>query len=208
MSPKTVIESEHLRLLEAVLFAAATPLRREVLASRLPTDADLDALLSLLQAQYAGRGVNLVEAGETWSFVTAADLAPLLAAERRIERRLSSAAIETLAIIAYGQPVTRAEIEAIRGVQVSKGTLDVLVEQGWVAPAGRLETPGRPLAWATTEAFLAHFGLARLADLPDAEDLRTAGFLAARPERRTWSAFDGGSPADDEAAEEAPGDGH
>jgi segregation and condensation protein B len=183
MPPKTAIESDHLRLLEAVLFASATPLRRAELAERLPPGADLRALLALLQAQYAGRGVNLVEAGETWSFVTAVDLAPRLAAERRIERRLSRAATETLAIIAYRQPVTRAEIEAIRGVQVSKGTLDVLIEQGWVAPSGRMETPGRPLAWATTDAFLAHFGLARLGDLPDAEDLRAAGFLDLRPER-------------------------
>lgn len=182
MPPKP-IESEHLRLLEAVLFASAAPLRRDDLTARLPAGADLDALLALLQAQYAGRGVNLVEAGESWSFVTAADLAPLLAPERHIERRLSRAATETLAIIAYRQPVTRAEIEAICGVQVSKGTLDVLIEQGWVAPAGRKETPGRPLAWATTDAFLAHFGLARLADLPDMDELRAAGFLDAPPEQ-------------------------
>jgi segregation and condensation protein B len=183
MPPKTAIDNDHLRLLEAILFAAATPLGRDELAARLPAGADLSALLALLQAQYAGRGVNLVEAGETWSFVTAADLAPRLVAERRVERRLSRAATETLAIIAYRQPVTRAEIEVIRGVQVSKGTLDVLIEQGWVAPSGRLETPGRPLTWATTDAFLAHFGLNRLADLPDAEELRAAGFLDAGLER-------------------------
>ncbi len=183
MPPPTPIENEHLRLLEAILFASATPLGRDELAARLPAGADLSPLLALLQAQYAGRGVNLVEAGQTWSFVTAADLAPRLAAERRIERRLSRAATETLAIIAYRQPVTRADIEAIRGAQVSKGTLDVLIEQGWVAPCGRLETPGRPVAWGTTDAFLAHFGLARLADLPDANELRATGFLDARPER-------------------------
>ncbi len=137
--------------------------------------------------------MNLVEAGDTWSFVTAADLAPRLMDERRIERRLSRAAVETLAIIAYRQPVTRADIEAIRGVQVSKGTLDVLIEQGWVAPSGRMESPGRPLAWATTDAFLAHFGLTRLADLPDAEELRAAGFLDVRPERAAVAAaFAGG----------------
>lgn len=171
------LEADHLRLIEAILFAAATPVGRRELAERLPADADLEALLALLQAEYAGRGVNLVKAGETWSFVTSPDLASRLAVERRIERRLSRAAVETLAIIAYHQPVTRAEIEQIRGVQVSKGTIDVLIEQGWVAPRGRRATPGRPLAWGTTDAFLAHFGLAGLDALPGAEELAASGFL-------------------------------
>lgn len=179
MAPLTPIESEHLRLLEAILFAAIEPLNRQELARQLPDGANLTALLSLLQAQYAGRGVNLVRAGETWAFATAADLAPLLAAERRVERKLSRAAIETLAIVAYHQPVTRAEIEDIRGVQVSKGTLDVLIEQGWIAPKGRRETPGRPLTWGTTDGFLRHFSLERLADLPGTDDLKKAGFLEA-----------------------------
>jgi segregation and condensation protein B len=178
--PLPSIEADHLRLIEAVLFAAATPVGRAELAERLPADTDLDALLAVLQATYAGRGVNLVQAGETWSFVTSPDLASRLAAERRIERRLSRAAVETLAIIAYHQPVTRAEIEQIRGVQVSKGTIDVLIEQGWVAPRGRRPTPGQPIAWGTTDAFLAHFGLAGLDALPGADELAAAGFLDGR----------------------------
>lgn len=178
-APLTPIESDHLRLLEAILFAAVEPLTSQDLGARLPAGADLKGLLALLQAQYAGRGVNLVRAGETWAFATAADLAPLLSAERRVERKLSRAAIETLAIVAYHQPVTRAEVENIRGVQVSKGTLDVLIEQGWIGPKGRRESPGRPLTWGTTDAFLRHFGLERLADLPGIDDLKRAGFLDA-----------------------------
>jgi segregation and condensation protein B len=176
-APLSGIDPDHLRLVEALLFAAATPLTRRELAERLPPGTDLDTLLARLRAQYAGRGVNLVAAGDTWSFVTAPDLARRLVAERRVERRLSRAAVETLAIIAYQQPVTRAEIEEIRGVQVSKGTIDVLVEQGWIAPVGRRATPGRPVAWGTTDAFLAHFGLASLDVLPGADELAAAGFL-------------------------------
>jgi segregation and condensation protein B len=170
-----------LRLVEAILFAAAAPLNERELAERLPAGADVRKLLALLEADYAARGVHLVRAGTTWSFATAPDLAPQLATERRIETKLSRAAMETLAIVAYHQPVTRGDIEEIRGVQVSKGTLDVLFEQGWIAPKGRRETPGRPVTWATTDGFLRHFGLATLNDLPGVEDLRTAGLLDARP---------------------------
>jgi condensin subunit ScpB len=188
--------------LEAILFAAVEPLSRQDLAAALPQGADLKALLALLQAQYAGRGVNLVRAGETWAFATASDLAPLLSAERRVERKLSRAAAETLAIVAYHQPVTRAEIEDIRGVQVSKGTLDVLIEQGWIAPRGRRESPGRPLTWGTTDGFLRHFGLERLADLPGVDDLKKAGFLDAATEVRVPMPLGADAPdREDEGAE-------
>jgi segregation and condensation protein B len=170
-----------LRLLEAVLFAAAAPLSEREIAERLPAGADVRKLLALLTAEYASRGVHLVRAGATWTFATAPDLAAQLATERRIETKLSRAAMETLAIVAYHQPVTRGEIEEIRGVQVSKGTLDVLFEQGWIAPKGRRETPGRPVTWITTDSFLRHFGLATLNDLPNLEELRAAGLLDARP---------------------------
>ncbi len=170
-----------LRLLEAILFASADPLDERDLAERLPPGADVGKLLALLAADYSARGVHLVQAGATWAFATAPDLAPLLARERHVEKKLSRAAIETLAIIAYHQPVTRGEIEEIRGVQLSKGTIDVLFEQGWVAPKGRRETPGRPVTWATTDTFLRHFGLATLNDLPGVEELRAAGLLDRRP---------------------------
>jgi segregation and condensation protein B len=174
-------ERQLLRLLEAMLFAAAEPLAERELAERLPQGANVRKLLSRLAADYAERGVRLVQAGATWAFATAPDVAPLLAHERQVEKKLSRAAIETLAIIAYHQPVTRGDIEEIRGVQLSKGTLDVLFEQGWIAPKGRRETPGRPATWATTDAFLRHFGLAALSDLPGVEELRAAGLLDARP---------------------------
>jgi segregation and condensation protein B len=196
----TPIAHDHLRLLEAVLFAASSPLAESELAARLPAEADLGALLPLLQAQYAGRGVNLVRAGATWAFATAPDLARQLTAERQVERKLSRAALETLAIIAYHQPLTRAEIEDVRGVQVSKGTLDVLLEAGWIAPRGRRETPGRPLTWGTTDGFLRHFGLEALADLPNLEELRAAGFLDRRPgaaaERRLQALMQGDAESD------------
>jgi segregation and condensation protein B len=196
LPPTPAIDPDHLRLIEALLFASATPLSRHQLAERLPAGTDLDALLALLQAQYAARGVNLVQAGDTWSFVTSPDLAGRLAAERRVERRLSRAAVETLAIIAYHQPVTRAEIEQIRGVQVSKGTIDVLVEQGWIAPQGRRESPGRPLAWGTTDAFLAHFGLPGLDALPGADELSASGFLNAGADAVLGLLPGTGDPAD------------
>jgi segregation and condensation protein B len=170
-----------LRLMEAILFASAEPIGERELAQRLPEGTNVGKLLALLSADYAARGVNLVCAGDTWAFQTAPDLAPLLARERRIEKKLSRAAVETLTIIAYHQPVTRGEIEEIRGVQLSKGTLDALFEQGWIIPKGRRETPGRPVTWVTTDAFLRHFGLTSLGDLPGTEDLRAAGLLDARP---------------------------
>jgi segregation and condensation protein B len=192
--------SEHrlLRLLEAILFAATEPLSERELARRLPAGAEIGKLLSLLAAHYAARGVRLVRAGSTWAFATAPDLAPLLAGERPIEKKLSRAAIETLAIVAYHQPVTRGDIEEIRGVQLGKGTLDVLFEQGWIAPRGRRETPGRPVTWATTDAFLRHFGLAELGDLPGVEELRATGLLDTRLAIRV--------PRPDDAAEAEAGE--
>jgi segregation and condensation protein B len=164
-------------MIEALLFAAAEPLAVADLARRLPEGADIEAGLASLQERYAGRGVNLVEVGGRWRFQTAADLAFLMTLERTEPRRLSRAAQETLAIIAYHQPVTRAEIESIRGVQASRGTLDLLLEIGMVRPRGRRRTPGRPVTYATTDAFLEHFGLAGLADLPGAPEMKAAGLL-------------------------------
>ncbi|HIJ63019.1 MAG TPA: SMC-Scp complex subunit ScpB, partial [Rhodospirillaceae bacterium] len=170
-----------LRLLEAILFASAEPVEERYLSQRLPPEADLQALLAELEEHYRGRGVNLLRRDGRWALRTAPDLAAALAIDIEVERKLSRAAVETLAIIAYHQPVTRAEIEEIRGVQLSRGTLDTLFEAGWVRPAGRRRTPGRPMAWATTEAFLDHFALTGLDELPNLEDLKAAGLLDARP---------------------------
>ena len=166
-----------LRAIEAILFAAEEPLGEAEIALHLGAGADIGAALATLQGHYAGRGVELVERGGRWHFQTAADLAYILRREREESRRLSRAAVETLAIIAYHEPVSRAEIEAIRGVQISKGTLDVLMEAGWVRPAGRREVPGRPLIYATTPDFLTHFGLESRRDLPGLDDLKAAGLL-------------------------------
>lgn len=162
---------------EAVLFAAETPLSPQEIALYLAEDTDVVAALAELQAHYAGHGVELVERGGKWHFQTAPDLGHVLRRTREENRKLSRAAVETLAIIAYHEPVTRAQIEEIRGVTISKGTLDVLMEAGWVRPAGRREVPGRPLLYATTQGFLAHFGLASRRDLPGLADLKAAGLL-------------------------------
>ncbi|MBP2307275.1 SMC-Scp complex subunit ScpB [Azospirillum melinis] len=168
-----------LRLLEALLFASTEPLDEETLAGRIGPEVGL--LLEELRAHYAPRGVTLVRTGGGWAFRTAVDLAPELRREEEVSRKLSRAAIETLAIIAYHQPVTRGEIESIRGVATSKGTLDLLMEHGWIRPGKRRETPGRPLTWITTDHFLDHFGLETLRDLPSVDDLRAAGLLDSRP---------------------------
>lgn len=164
------------RAVEAVLFAAAEPLSPADIAAY-AGEGDVMAALTELAGHYAGRGIALVERGGRWHFETAPDLAHLLRRTREEPRRLSRAATETLSIIAYHEPVSRAEIEAIRGVQTAKGTLDVLMEAGWVRPAGRREGPGRPLLYATTGEFLTHFGLSSRRDLPGLEDLRAAGLL-------------------------------
>lgn len=172
---------EHLRLLEALLFAAASPLSRDDLARHLPEDSDLDGLMEELTSLYANRGVNLVQVGKRWAFRTASDLAPMMKVETPVKRRLSRAAVETLAIVAYHQPVTRADIEEIRGVALSRGTLDSLLEAGWIKPRGRRRAPGRPVTWGTTESFLDHFGLETLDSLPGRDELKAAGLLDSRP---------------------------
>lgn len=172
---------QDMRLLEALLFASAEPLTLAALRERLPVNADLGGMLMDLQKHYAGRGVNLVEMDGVWAFRTAVDLGEALALEKDVQRKLSRAAMETLAIVAYHQPVTRAEIENIRGVATHKGTLDALLEAGWVKPGKRRETPGRPLTWVTTSAFLDQFGLESLSDLPGMDDLKSTGLLDRRP---------------------------
>ena len=164
------------RAVEAALFAASRPMTHQAIGAHLG-GADVRDALAELAAYYTGRGIELVERGGRWHFQTAADLAHLLRPEREDQRKLSRAATECLAIIAYHEPVSRAEIEAIRGVQTARGTLDVLMEAGWVRVAGRREVPGRPVIYATTPDFLAHFGLATRRDLPGIEDLRAAGLL-------------------------------
>jgi segregation and condensation protein B len=166
------------REIEALLFAAAGPLSEVDLARRLPEGADIAAAIVSLQGRYADRGVELVCVADRWRFQTAQDLAWLMTEEREEPRRLSKAAQETLAIIAYHQPVTRAEIEAVRGVQASRGTLDVLLELGQVRMRGRRRTPGRPVTYGTTDAFLEHYGLASLVDLPGAAEMKSAGLLS------------------------------
>jgi segregation and condensation protein B len=166
------------RMVEALLFAAAEPIAAAELAARLPQGADVDTALAVLKQRYDGRGVELAAVAGRWRFQTAPDLAFLMTLEREEPRRLSRAAQETLAIIAYHQPVTRADIEAVRGVQASKGTLDVLLEQGLVRMRGRRRTPGRPITYGTTDGFLEHFGLASLADLPGAAEMKAAGLLS------------------------------
>jgi len=170
-----------LRLVEALLFASAEPLGPDLIRRHLPEDADLDGLMADLASLYANRGVTLVRLGERWALRTAPDLAGLMQIERAVVRKPSRAAVEILAIIAYHQPVTRAEIEEIRGVALSRGTLDTLLEAGWVRPKGRRRTPGRPVTWGTTEAFLDHFGLESLDALPGLAELKAAGLLDPRP---------------------------
>jgi len=172
---------EELRLLEAVLFASKEPLGEKKLSNYFDESVELRSLLRLLQKDYEHRGVNLVLLNNAWAFRTASDLADELSEFRENIKKLSRAAIETLAICAYHQPVTRAEIEEIRGVALSKGTLDVLFEAGWIKPRGRRRTPGRPMTWGTTVGFLDQFGLEKVDDLPGIEELKTAGLLDARP---------------------------
>ncbi len=177
---ETGLNPDHLRLVEALLFASAAPLDEETIAERLPDGTDVASLIAALEAHYSARGVNMVRVANGWTFRTAPDLGARLRLERKVGRKLSRAAIETLAIVAYHQPVTRAEIEDIRGVVISKGTLDTLMEAGWIMPKGRKETVGRPVTWATTDEFLMHFGLADRGDLPGMDELRAAGLIGPR----------------------------
>ena len=174
-------EDQQERMVEALLFASAQPLGLRDLARRLPVGCDPADALRRLRARYAGRGVELTRVGDAWAFRTAADLGFLMQEEVVETRRLSRAATETLAIVAYHQPVTRAEIEEIRGVSVSRGTLDQLIEMGWVRLGRRRQTPGRPVTFVVTETFLDHFGLASVGDLPGLAELRASGLLDSRP---------------------------
>lgn len=174
-------EEDQERMVEAVLFASAVPVTLAELAGRLPHGADPAAALARLRERYRGRGVELVRRGEAWAFRTAPDLGFLMRREIVETRRLSRAALETLAIIAYHEPVTRAEIEEIRGVAVSRGTLDTLIEMGWVRFGRRRQTPGRPVTFSVTQGFLDHFGLENTRDLPGLKELRAAGLLDNRP---------------------------
>jgi segregation and condensation protein B len=194
------VNPEHLRMTEALLFAASEPLDAKALSTSLPEGADVPALLAELQRMYEGRGVNLLNVAGKWQFRTASDLAFLLRKEQPEQRRLSRAAIETLAIIAYHQPVTRAEIEDIRGVMMSKGTVDVLMEIGWVKIRGRKRTPGRPVTFGTTDAFLVQFGLESVNHLPGVDELKAAGFLDAIPP----AGFDVPNPSDELGPDEDP----
>jgi segregation and condensation protein B len=175
--PEPAARAEELRLLEALLFAAGAPLDEATLRRRLPDGVDFKDALARLQAEYATRGVNLVRVGKKWTFRTAGDLSWLLTKNTVETRKLSRAAIETLAIVAYHQPVTRAEIEEIRGVVTAAGTLDVLLKTGWIRPRGRRKAPGRPITYGTTETFLSHFGLEEVGDLPGLDELKGAGLL-------------------------------
>lgn len=194
------LNAEHLRMTEALLFAASEPLDLKALSASLPEGSDVLPLLQELQRIYQTRGVNLVCVAGKWQFRTASDLAFLLRKEQPEQRRLSRAAIETLAIIAYHQPVTRAEIEDIRGVMLSKGTIDVLMEIGWVKIRGRKRTPGRPVTFGTTDNFLIQFGLESVNHLPGVDELKAAGFLEAIPP----SGFDVPNPSDELGPDEDP----
>ena len=202
VTPEAGVNAEHLRMVEALLFAASEPLDEKALSTSLPEGADVPAILAALQALYEKRGVNLCCVAGKYQFRTAADLAFLLRKEKPEQKRLSKAAIETLAIIAYHQPVTRAEIEDIRGVAMSKGTIDILMEIGWIKIRGRKRTPGRPVTYGTTEPFLVQFGLESVAHLPGLDELKAAGFLEAIPP----SGFDVPNPSDELAADEDPYD--
>ncbi|MBN9072577.1 MAG: SMC-Scp complex subunit ScpB [Rhizobiales bacterium] len=175
-----LVIAEAARMAEALIFASAEPVTESALAARLPAGVNLKAALAELQAVYARRGVNLVKVGDAWAFRTAGDLAFLMTRDTLQQKKLSRAALEVLAIVAYHQPVTRAEIEEIRGVETSKGTLDTLLETAWVRMRGRRKTPGRPVTYGTTDAFLDHFQLEALRDLPGIEELKGAGLLSAR----------------------------
>jgi len=192
-TPEPGARAEELRLLEALLFAAAVPLDETQLARRLPEGVNVREALMKLQAEYATRGVNLVKVGKKWSLRTASDLSWLLTKFTKETRKLSRAAIETMAIIAYHQPVTRAEIEEIRGVATAAGTLDVLLKTGWIRPRGRRKAPGRPITYGTNEEFLSHFGLEEVGDLPGLDELKGAGLL----EGNMPSGFEVPLPSDD-----------
>ncbi len=197
-NPTEALFGEAMRIAEALLFAATEPLEEAEIARRMPDGVAASEVLARLKADYAPRGVNLVRIGKKWLFRTAGDLCWLLSRDQTEPRKLSRAALETLAIVAYHQPVTRAEIEDIRGVAISKGTMDVLIETGWVRLRGRRRSPGRPVTYGTTEAFLLHFGLEAIGDLPGLEELKGAGLF----DGRLPSGFEVPLPSDDPALAE------
>ncbi|MEH6404996.1 MAG: SMC-Scp complex subunit ScpB [Sneathiella sp.] len=175
------INPEHIRMVEALLFAAKEPLDELMIASRLPEDANILEIFKHLQTFYEHKGFNLVRVAGKWAFMTASDLSWLMQEEVDTARKLSRAALETLAIIAYHQPITRTEIEGIRGVSLSRGIMDVLFEAGWIQPKGRRRSPGRPVTYGVTEEFLIHFGLDDAADLPGIDEMKAAGLLSMEP---------------------------
>ena len=206
--------AQTLRILEAVIFAASRPVDAETLAAQVPPGADVEEGLAALAGHYSHRGIQLVKVAGGWTFRTAPDLADRLTVHRVVRRRLSRAALETLAIIAYHQPVTRAEVEDIRGVSLGRGTLDLLLEAGWIAPKGRRRTPGRPVTWVTTPAFQEHFGLESLDDLPGLDELKAAGLLESAvppgdaegdaPDRPSSGEAERGAADSGDAADEDP----
>lgn len=197
---RSEILERNLRVLEALLFASSEPLDANSLLAYLGEGANIGELLLTLQSRYADRGVNLVRRGDKWAFRTAEDLGFLLRRDEQDTRPLSRAALETLSIIAYHQPATRAEIEEVRGVATGKGTLDLLMEAGWIRMRGRRRTPGRPVTYGTTDAFLDHFGLETLSDLPGLDELKGSGLLSNRlpPNLQIPLPFDGAALRDDE----------
>lgn len=203
------VVERHLRVLEALLFAASEPLEPVAMLPYLGEGADIAGLLGQLQARYAGRGVNLVQRGDRWAFRTAEDLGLVLRRQEQETRPLSRPALETLAIIAYHQPTTRAEIEEVRGVATGKGTIDLLLEAGWIRMRGRRRTPGRPVTYGTTEAFLDHFGLETLSDLPGLEELKGSGLLSGRlpPSLQIPLPFDGALREDEDPLDPDDNDG-
>ncbi|AXO14879.1 SMC-Scp complex subunit ScpB [Thalassospira indica] len=196
------IDFQHIRIVEAVLFASAEPVSERVIAARLPEGTDVSTIMHALAETYEPRGVNLKQIGDKWAFRTAMDLAGDLHIEVEKAKKLTRATLETLAIIAYHEPVTRSEIEEIRGVALSKGTLDILLEAKWIRPRGRKRVPGRPVLWATTDNFLDHFGLESRDDLPGLADLKAAGLLDSRPGMGRY-----GASSDDEALPDLIDDG-
>jgi segregation and condensation protein B len=197
------VAERHLRILEALLFASSEPLAASQMLPYLGEGANIAELLATLQQRYADRGVNLVQRGDKWAFRTAEDLGFLLRREEQETRPLSRAALETLSIIAYHQPSTRAEIEEVRGVATGKGTIDLLMEAGWIRMRGRRRTPGRPVTYGTTEAFLDHFGLESLSDLPGLDVLKGSGLLSGRlpPDMQIPLPFDGALRDDEDPLE-------
>ena len=201
-APDALAELEQERMVEAILFASAEPVTLNELRNRIPYDFDIRAAVNRLAERYADRGVMVVRVGDAWAFRTAPDLGHLMKREKVVQRRLSRAALETLAIIAYHQPATRAQIEEIRGVSVSRGTLDQLIEIGWVGIGRRKKTPGRPVTFLVTRRFLDHFGLESVSDLPGLRELREAGLLESQSEDSLLSGLnplpiEGGQPGDD-----------